>query len=67
MRLLEAAGFDVVGEAADGASALKEVARLRPAGTEGLRGDPQRTEGSSVSPSGCIALQVCRGARETAA
>jgi DNA-binding NarL/FixJ family response regulator len=29
--LLEAAGFDVVGEAADGASALSEVRRLRPA------------------------------------
>ena len=29
--LLEAAGFDVVGEAADGATALTEAARLRPA------------------------------------
>ena len=28
--LLEAEGYDVVGEAADGASALTEVARLRP-------------------------------------
>jgi two-component system nitrate/nitrite response regulator NarL len=30
-RLLEAAGYDVVGEAADGASALAAVADLRPA------------------------------------
>jgi DNA-binding NarL/FixJ family response regulator len=29
-RLLEAEGFDVVGEAEDGASALEAVARLRP-------------------------------------
>ncbi|HEY3184283.1 MAG TPA: response regulator [Gaiellaceae bacterium] len=29
-KLLEAAGFDVVGEAADGAEALAAVARLRP-------------------------------------
>ncbi len=29
-QVLEAAGFDVVGEAADGASALEAVARLRP-------------------------------------
>jgi DNA-binding NarL/FixJ family response regulator len=28
--LLEAEGFDVIGEAADGASALEEVVRLRP-------------------------------------
>jgi DNA-binding NarL/FixJ family response regulator len=30
-QLLEAEGFEVVGEAADGESALSEVARLRPA------------------------------------
>jgi DNA-binding NarL/FixJ family response regulator len=30
-RLLEAEGFEVIGEAADGQSALSEVARLRPA------------------------------------
>jgi DNA-binding NarL/FixJ family response regulator len=30
-RLLEAGGFDVIGEAADGESALSEVERLRPA------------------------------------
>jgi len=29
--ILEAAGFEIVGEAADGASALEAVARLRPA------------------------------------
>ena len=29
-RLLEAAGYDVVGEAADGASAIADAARLRP-------------------------------------
>ena len=29
-QVLEASGFDVVGEAADGASALEAVARLRP-------------------------------------
>jgi two-component system, NarL family, nitrate/nitrite response regulator NarL len=28
--LLEASGFDVVGEAADGASAIREVAKLHP-------------------------------------
>jgi DNA-binding NarL/FixJ family response regulator len=29
-RMLEAGGYDVVGEAADGASALDQVSRLRP-------------------------------------
>ena len=68
--LLEAEGFDVVGEAADGEQAVREVERLRPDVVLldiQLRGADGFAVADRLASAGCVAAVVLISSREAAA